>query len=325
MSRIYLTSLFILTAISVSAQPGNSSVYRFLETTPDAKAAAMGGNHVGMYGADASLFYLNPAYLTPTSSKEVSATFVNYLSDIRIGFANGAYHIKNVGTLGIGLRYTGYGDLEELDINGESLGSLRASDLSLSTALSTQLSEKLTAAGGVDLIHSSYHTYSSSAISASGGLFYQDTDNMFSAGLSFRNLGDQLTYFNETAEDLPLDVSLGFSKKPEKFPFLLSLTFRQLNNWDMRAVGESDDPTFINNLARHAILGGEASFSDNFKLRLGYNHFMHEQMKSDAAIDLSGVSIGVGLNIRGIGIDMSRSSYSNIGGVVQISIRSKLK
>lgn len=325
MSRLLITCLFTLASVSVIAQPGNSSVFRFLETTPNAAAAALGGNHVGMFGADASLFYLNPAYLTPESSKSVSASFVNYLSDIRIGFANGAYHIDDIGTLGVGIRYTGYGDLEELDANGESMGNFRANDISLTTSLSTQLSPKLTAAGGVDLIHSSYHIYSSSAVAAMAGLYYQDPESMFSAGLSFRNLGGQLTYFNETDEDLPFDISFGISKKPEKFPFLLTLTLRQLNNRDMKVVGETEDPSFFSNLARHALLGGEASFSENVKLRLGYDHFMHEQLKSDAAIDLSGVSIGIGLNIKGIVIDMSRSSYSDIGGVVQISIRSQLR
>ncbi|MFV1883854.1 MAG: type IX secretion system protein PorQ [Balneola sp.] len=305
-------------------QTNNSSIFRFLDITPSAKSAALGGNHVGLFDANYSLFYLNPAYLTPTSSKNISATFVNYLADSRIGFANGAYDIKNIGTLGIGIRYAGYGDMDELDENGTNIGSFNARDLSLTTGLSTMLSEKLSAGAAVDFIHSSYQNYNSSAITASGGIYYLDLESNFSAGLSFRNLGDQIDYYNGFREELPFDVSLGVSKKPENFPFHLHLTLRQLNDWDLRVPGEFEKPAFGDNLFRHVIFGGEAAFSENFKFRLGYNRMLHEQTKTSDSFDLAGVSLGVGLNIRGVAIDISRSSYSSIGGIVQISVSSQL-
>lgn len=316
--------ILLFGATSVSAQTNNSSIFRFLDITPSAKAAALGGNHVGLFDANSSLLYLNPAYLTPESSKNVSATFVNYLSDSRIGFANGAYDIKNIGTLGIGIRYAGYGEMNQLDEDGNNLGSFRANDLSLTAALSTMLSAKLSAGAGVDIIHSTYHIYNSSAITASGGIYYLDKESNFSAGLSFRNLGDQLDYYDGFREEIPFDVSAGFSKKPENFPFQLYVTLRQLNDWDMRIVGEGEKPSFANNLFRHVLFGGEAAFSENFKLRLGYNRLLHEQAKTSDSFDLAGVSIGIGLKIKSLGIDLSRSSYSKIGGIVQISVRSQL-
>lgn len=318
-----LLILFFSTELALG-QTNNSSIFRFLDITPSAKSAALGGNHVGLFDANSSLFYLNPAYLTPASSKNISATFVNYLADSRIGFANGAYDIKNIGTLGIGIRYAGYGDMDELDENGANIGSFNASDLSLTTGLSTMLSEKLSAGAAVDFIHSSYQNYNSSAITASGGIYYLDAESNFSAGLSFRNLGDQIDYYNGFREDIPFDISLGISKKPENFPFHLHLTLRQLNDWDLRVPGESERPAFGDNLFRHAIFGGEAAFSENFKLRLGYNRLLHEQTKTSDSFDLAGVSLGVGLNIRGVTIDMSRSSYSSIGGIVQISVSSRI-
>lgn len=324
MLRSGFLTLILLFSIEVQAQSNNSAIFRFLEITPSARAAALGGNHVGLFEANSSLLYLNPAYLTPSSSKTISATFVNYLADARIGFANGAYEIKNVGTLGIGIRYAGYGDLDQLDENGNNLGSLRANDLSLTTALGTKLSGNLSAGASFDLIHSSYHIYNSSAITVSGGLYYLNTDQRFSAGLTFRNLGDQIDTFNGLREDIPFDISFGVSKKPEKFPFHLNLTLRQLNNWDLKVAGESKDPSFFENLFRHTIIGGEASFSENFILRLGYNRYLHEQTKTSESFDLGGASIGIGLKVKRLIIDLSRSSYSSIGGIVQISVRSQI-
>ena len=322
---LFYVLIFSFATISGTAQTNNSTIFRFLEVTPSADAAALGGNHVALFDANSSLFYLNPAYLTPSTSKTVSATFVNQLSDVRIGFANGAYDIKDVGTLGIGIRYAGYGDFEVLDENGVSSGSFRAGDLALSTALSTQLSEKLSVGVAVDFIYSSYHTYNSSAITTSGGVYYNNPEKRFSTGITFRNLGDQLDYYNGVREEIPFDISAGISKKPEYFPFQVSLTFRRLNDWDMKIAGESTDPAFIDNLFRHVILGGEAALSKNFVLRLGYNRLLHEQTKTSDSFDLAGVSIGVGLTIKGLGVDLSRSSYSDLGGIVQISIHSKIK
>ncbi len=307
-----------------SAQTSNSSIYRFLEITPSAEAAALGGNHVALYNASSSVFYLNPAYLTPESSKTVSATFVNYLADARIGFANFAYDVPSVGTLGFGIRYAGYGDMDELDEFGNNLGELNAGDLSLSTALSTRLAGGLTAGVGIDYIYSSYHTYKSSAVTGSAGLYYLNVDSRFSAGVSVRNLGDQLNTYNGTREDIPFDISAGISKKPENFPFQINLTLQRLNDWDLRVFGENETPDFVDNLFRHVIVGGEANFGENFKLRLGYNRYVHEQAKVNENFDLAGASIGIGIHIKGIIVDISRNSLSDIGGVVQMSVRSQI-
>ena len=325
-STINLICLLIISMISILgfSQTNNSTIFRFLEITPSAEAAALGGNHVGMFAPNSSLLFLNPAYLTPSISGNISATFVNYLSDSKIGFANGAFHIKNIGTLGIGIRYAGYGDFDELDENGNNLGSFNANDLSLTTALSTQLSGRLSAGAGVDLIHSSYHSYNSTAITVSGGLYYLDTENDFSAGLSIRNLGDQIDPFNGIREEIPFDISVGISKKPENFPFRLNLTLRQLNDWDMRVIGENENPSLLDNAFRHVIFGGEAKFSENVKLRLGYNRLLHEQTKTNESFDFAGVSFGLGLKVKSLDIDLSRNSYSNLGGIVQISISSQL-
>ena len=306
------------------AQTSNSTIFRFLETTPSAKSAALGGNHVALFGENSSLFYLNPAYLTNESSRNVSATFINYLADSRMGFANAAYNIPSVGTIGFGIRYAGYGDLTEYDTQGNALSNLNAGDISISTALGTQLSEKLTAGAGVQYIHSSYHVYASTALTGSAGLYYRDRDRKFSAGLSVRNLGDQLTYYNGTRETLPFDISLGISKKPEKFPFHLNLTLRQLNDWDMRVFGETERPQFFQNVMRHVLFGGEAALGTNFKLRLGYNYFAHEQAKASDNFDFAGASIGIGMNIKGLLVDISRSSLSDVGGIVQMSVSTQI-
>jgi hypothetical protein len=288
-----------------------------------AEASALGGNQVALFDGNSSLMHINPAYLDHASQQTVSATFVNYLADARYGFANYAFHVPTVGTIGFGVRYAGYGDLTEYDVTGMDRGQLNAGDLALNGSLSTQLTEKLRAGAGLDYIHSSYGDYSSTAISGSAGLYYIDIESRFSAGFSVRNLGDQITYFNETRENLPFDISLGISKKPENFPFQISLTLRQLNDWDLRVPGESTSPNFSDQLFRHMIFGGEAELGKYLDLRFGYNRWLHDQAKVNENFDFAGASIGVGINLKKVQIDISRSSLSDIGGIVQLGVRTK--
>ncbi|MEX0607992.1 MAG: type IX secretion system protein PorQ [Balneolaceae bacterium] len=319
-------SLFIsiLFCQSIVAQNNTSSIFRFLDVTPAANAAALGGNHVGLYSADFSLLNLNPAYLNADASGKISATYLNFFSDANMGFTNGAFHLDGIGTFAAGIRFMGYGDFEYLDENGNNLGGFNANDFSFTTAYSLELTENLNVGAGIDIIHSSYSTFKSTAAAISGGLFYRDTTSHFSAGLSIRNLGGQISAFDERREPLPLDISAGITKKPEAFPFQLSLTLRKLNDWDLRVFGESEKPAFVKNLFRHIIAGGEASFTENFNIRLGYDYYLHEQTSSGSDFDLAGIAFGVGFKVKMILVDISRSSYSKLGGVTRLSIKTDL-
>ncbi len=319
---LVLICLFSASSI-VWAQSSISSVYRFLQVTPTADMAAQGGNHVGLYDADSGILFLNPAYLSESSQHHIHATFVNYLADARYGFINYALHSKNIGTVGFGIRFAGYGELSEYDVDGNSLGALNAADISFTSALSTQLSSRLRAGASIDFVYSSYGEFNSSALMGSAGMYYLDTESRFSAGVSIRNLGDQINYFNDTHEELPFDFSIGFSKKPDRFPFQLSLTLQQLNNWELEVPGNQSNDVFTDKLFRHAVFGAEAELSRQFFLRFGYNRWQHELARTNENFDFAGASIGVGIHLRKVQVDISRNSLSNLGGVVQLSIRTK--
>ena len=312
--------LFISTELAV-AQSNTSSVFRFLEVTPTARSAGLGGNHVGIFDADFSLMHVNPAYLNAENTGSISASYINFLADANMGFSSGAYNIDHIGTFGLGIRFVGYGEFDQLDENGNNLGNFSANDISITGAYSKSISPNFKAGAAVDYIHSSYANFRSSAISVSAGLLYQDSTSNFSAGIAVRNLGAQITKFEERREPLPLDVSVGISKKPEAFPFHLSFTLRQLNNWDLRTFGESEKPELLDNLFRHMLFGAEADIGENMQVRLGYDHYLHEQTKTGQTFDLAGMAIGVGFNFKSMTFDVSRNSYSKLGGITRLSIK----
>lgn len=317
-------SFFCLWGISLSAQSDVSTIFRFLDVTPNAHASALGGNHTGLFEGDYSSYHINPAYLFGATNGQVSATFVNLLADSKMGFTNGTFQINESNQIGLGIRFLSYGDFKTLDKNGNELGDFNAIDLAVSGAYATKAAMNWSGGISFDLIHSSYEQYKSTAFALTGGIYYKNIERHFSFGAAIRNLGTQLSTYAGKKEPLPLDVSIGISKKPENFPAELSFTLRRLNDWDMRTVNETETPDFFDNMFRHVIFGGTFDFGENFHIRLGYNRYLHELNKTKENFDFAGVGIGVGFNVRDLIIDISRNSYSETGGVVQLSVKTTL-
>ena len=316
--------MFFVSAQATMAQSNTSNVFRFLDVTPTARTAALGGNHAGLYNADFSLIHINPAYLSRENSGSISASYLNFFSSANMGLTSGAYNFEKAGTFAAAIRYIGYGEFDQWDENGNSLGTFNPGDIALTGAYSLEIGQNLRAGAAMDFIHASYAQFKSSAVAISGGLFYQDTTSHFSAGISIRNMGAQITTFQDEREPLPFDVSIGVTKKPEAFPFQLSLTLKKLNDWDLRVVGETEKPSLVDNAFRHVIFGGETYFGENVTIRLGYDHYLHEQTKTGQDFDLAGVAFGVGFKIKTIAIDLSRSSYSRLGGITRLSLKTDL-
>jgi hypothetical protein len=183
--------IFLATQVTV-AQSNTSSIFRFLDVTPTARTAGLGGNHVGLYDADFSLIHINPAYLSSANSGSISASYLNFFSDANMALTSGAYNFEKAGTFAGAIRYVGYGEFNQWDENGNSLGTFNPGDIAITGAYSIEVVENLRAGASMDFIHASYAQFKSSAVALSGGVFYQDTASHFSAGISIRNAGAQI-------------------------------------------------------------------------------------------------------------------------------------
>lgn len=311
-------------SISVIGQSNENTIYRFLDIPPNASVAALGGFHSGLFNGDFSSMHLNPAYLFGAKTGEISATFVNYLADSKMGVTNGTFRINEYNQIGVGVRFMGYGNFSNLDENGNNLGNFSATDIAIAGVYAAQLIPNWSGGLGLDFIHSSYSQYKSSALAVSGGVYYKNIDSHFSFGATVRNLGTQLSTFNDVREPMPLDVSVGITKKPQGFPAEVSFTLRRLNDWDLRTFAETEKPAFFENAFRHVVLGGTFDLSENFHFRLGYNRYLHELNRTKENFDFAGVGVGVGFNVKKLIIDISRNSYSETGGIVQFSIKTSL-
>ena len=323
--RVLITILVIfLTTENTAGQSNSSSIYRFLEVSPTAGTSGLGGSHIGYFNGDYSLSHLNPAYIGSDEGLAVSGTYINFLGEANMGFSSLKFDNKEWGVISVGIRYVSYGEFDFLDTEGVEYGTFRAGDLALSGAYRQQVFTNLTVGAEIGFIHSTYADVRSSGISLAGGLFYRESDKNFSAGLSVRNLGSQISSYAGTREPLPLNISAGFSKKPESFPFLITLTLNELNDWNRELYSDDTEPSFFDHLVRHMIVGGEMDMGETVTLRIGYDHYLHELTKSNKNFDLAGLAFGVGVNIGDLTFDISRNSYSDLGGLTRISLKTKL-
>lgn len=306
------------------AQYGGASVFRFLNVPASAQSAALGGSPVSLMEGNPAQIHNNPAFLNASQSGLLSATWSRYLSDADFGLLTGSWHVDNIGTFGAGIRYLNYGEFNQTDISGAQIGTFSASDLALTLTLSRTYAGMLQYGVGVDVIRSSYAMYTSSGVAFSGGLIINFEEAATSVGLSFVNLGTQLTAFDDTRESLPFNLRAGVTHKLEHLPLRLSLTAHTLNQWEMRVPADLDTPDFTTNLLRHLSIGGEFLFSDSFHFLLGYNQFLHDELKTDRTIDLAGFGFGIHIRVKGIGIEFSRNSYSEMGHLFKLGIQTRL-
>lgn len=286
--------------------------------------AALGGSNAALPFADVSLFLTNPAYLNKSSHGQISVSYLNHLADLNMGFSSFAWDFDEIGTFGIGFRYLGYGDIPHTNASGENLGTFSANDFSVSVGMGRTFMDQIDVGVSLQFVHSSYYDFRSSAITFSAGAFYTFDDEQTWAGFAINNAGTQLTYFDDQRESLPVDTRISITRQLQYLPLRLTTTAHSLTTWKLPSFNDEQDPGFADHLFRHLILGAEFIFTDNFHLRLGYNHYLHEETQSDNRIDLGGVSYGAGITIQGFEFHISRNSYSDIGSLTQLGIQYQL-
>lgn len=306
------------------AQIGHEATFGFLNLPGSARTAALGGNHVALHNGGSAHFEVNPAYLHEENHRELNLSYLNQISDIYLGAGGFAWHLDGIGTLATSVRFLNYGDIRRTDSDGGDHGSFSAYDFSWSAALSRKLFDTFRAGIGIQFVMSSYDTYRSSALGLFGGIYFPFNDGMTQAGFAFRNLGAQLTRFDGTSEDLPLSLMAGITHRLQHLPLRFNLTLHSLDRWDLPVFDDESNPGFSDNLFRRIRFGTELLFSENFHFRVGYDHLQSEELKTDSRIDLSGASIGLGIIIRDIHIDISRTSYSETGGLIQLNLGTRL-
>ncbi len=330
--KLYLTFFFLMGALSLSAQIGGESTYQFLNMTNSARIAALGGIQVAVNdSADLNLAFYNPALLKESCTNQLLLNYVNYLTDINVGYVSYGFTLGKFGTMATGMHYINYGKFIAADENGvKSETGFSAGEYALNIIWSKRFGRWQVGAN-LKPVLSGFESYSSFGIAADLGASLLSRNKRSSFGLVARNIGTQITPYYEGGkrESIPFELLAGFSHKLAHAPLALSVTAQQLNHWNLaRPDKESSEDEFATEPAesfgkqfmRHILLGAEILPSPNFTLRLGYNYHLRQELKLDEKLSTVGFSLGFGLKIKRFRLDYSTTRFHVAGSSNLISL-----
>ena len=317
MARLIMTRLHIIIIICLSifqiseAQMGGESTYDFLNLTTSAKVGALGGTNVSISDSigDLNFVFHNPALLKADMDNALAFNYVPYIADINYGYFAYAKHFRDLGTFGLAVHNVNYGSFTRTNEYREELGTTNAAEYAFILTYARKLTPTISMGMSVKPIYSKFDTYTSFGLATDFGFNYIRRDKNFSMGIVLKNLGSQISTYEDTSEDMPSDLQIGFTKKLAHAPFRFSLTAQHLLDWDLTyersdnstttglSDGTEDDPSFGDQLMRHMVLGIEFLPAKNFHIDFGYNHRRRKELGYEEKMSTAGYSWGFGFRI----------------------------
>ena len=324
----FITSLIVLHCFPLYSQLGGRYTFSFLDLNYSARSSALGMPNVPILDKDISLAIGNPSLLNEAMHNFTNLSFSNYLSDIAYGNASYARSFENDYTGMAAIRYINYGEFIKADEYGNQNGTFSAGEYALSLSLSKKLKEHFYTGASLQFIYSAFERYYSSGLALDYALTYHKAEENLTATLLVSNLGFQLKpYSPGNREPLPLNIQLGFSKKPQHMPLRFIVVAHHLNKLNF-AYADPNKPSVINfgdnseqgdkvplseKVFRHFNVGGEMVLSENFHLRFGYDHQRRKEMKIPGKPGLVGFSLGFGLRISKFYLSYGNTIYHVAG------------
>ena len=306
-------SLYLFSVLGLSAQDG-STAYNFLNITSSSKIYGLGGVNISLVDDELSTSDLNPALLGAEMSGQIALNYMHYVGGSNFAGIRYAHSAGDHGAWSAGIRYFGYGSMQETLPDGSIVGSFSPKDVSFGGSYSHDITDRLR--GGIDLkmLYSGYADYSAFAIATDLGINYYDDERDLSLSLVAANLGGQVKRFDQAYDRLPFDIRLGWSQSFGTFPVRFSVTAWNLTKWSLPYVETGDGSTegdpiikdsFKSNLFRHLVFGADLISSENFYIGLGYNYKTRTDMATYSRNMLSGFSVAAGINVRNFSVGIA--------------------
>ncbi|MFN8414797.1 MAG: type IX secretion system protein PorQ [Cytophagaceae bacterium] len=327
-SYFLLLPLLFLVVYTSEAQLGGRSGYSFVGLPVSARLAAIGGVNVSVMDKDVSMGYANPALWADSTHHQVSMTYQPFYSDIKRSTLFVNHSLKdNKGNIGVGINYLSYGKMDQTDATGNNQGQFRASDYSLLVGYANRQGPFYMGVNA-KFMHSQLESYGASAVALDLGGVYKHPTQQLTVGLTMKNIGIRLSdYMPGDPVKLPFEVQVGATYKPEHMPLRLSLTFQQLQNWNLVYNDPSynvilnldgtktpKETTFGDQFLRHMVVGGEFILAKSIHFRFGYNFLARRELRIDAKSGGAGLSWGFMIRAKKFDFGFSRAYYHIAGG-----------
>jgi hypothetical protein len=320
LSRLLLTLLLCnFYASVVQAQIGGQRAFEFLHLPFNARTAALGGANISAGYDDINMTLSNPSLLPGVTAGALS--FNHQVIAMQAHLSSVAYAdtlSRWGGMWGVGVQNLTYGRFEGYDDLGNQEDDFTAGDVAISLLYARKV-ENFNIGGGLKWAYSHMQAYAQSAILMDlSGSFVHPTQDLVVA-MAVCNLGFFTGRIDEAGPiNLPFDVKLGASFKPQYMPFRFSITAHRLFEWELvyhDVLQDGDEkPGFVDNTFRHLIFGGELLLNKNVNLRMGYNHLVRREMSLSEYGFLTGFSFGFLIHTQRFSLAYARNIYHVAGG-----------
>lgn len=308
--------------LSLPALAQEVGEYGFLELPVSAHAAALGGTAISVVEPEAALADQNPALLCAEMGGQLNLSYMNYVSDINLGYASYTGSFWTYGGWQAGARFVNYGDFTGYDQYGARTGSFGAKDIAMHVAVGLPLNDRWQVGATLRGIYTKYDIYSAFAVGVDVGANYYNEGSGRSFSVVVSNLGGQLKKLESRSSHLPTQLSLGVTKEVEHLPFCFTLTAVDLFDWKqdyVNASGEKHEYSNGEQVLNHLLWGVEWIASDNFYLAGAYSLRRQREFSGDGGF-LRGLSLGAGLHVKRLQVHASYASYNAASGSLLVGI-----
>ena len=335
---LFITLPALFAGISLHAQIGGSAVFPSLDLPLSARSAALGGKAIAINDNDINLAVWNPSLLNSSMHSQLALSFSDYLADIRYGYAAFGWHVDKVGTFALNATRIDYGTFRETDETGATIGEFKAGEYGINASYSRALDSNFTIGANAKFIQSNLYLWKASGLAFDLGASYHIPGHSFAATMLLRNMGGMTkNYTDGNKEKLPFEVEAGFAFKPKHMPFRFSITFQDLQQWDLTYVDPANPPqtvdpltgdsikvskfkTFGDKAMRHVVLGGELLIGKAVSIRVGYNYQRRKELMLDTKHGATGFTFGAGIRVYKFNISYARAPYHLAGATNTFTI-----
>ena len=299
MKRHLTAALFAILALPIEAQESRT-VYNFLRLPVSAHVAALGGDNTTLVADDATLIFHNPALINNVTDRTLNLNFMTYMEVSTTASASFVKAAGELGTWGVTGQFMNYGTMKETTATGQQTGEFSAKDIAVGGSFAYSLSERFTGGISAKFIASYIGQYNSLAAGVDLGINYYHAESELSVSAVARNLGGQLSAYDDDFERMPLDLQIGFTKRLLSSPLRISASLVRLNDWEY-------------GFGKHLVIGADIILSPQFYIAAGYNAMRASEMKisenDGASSHGAGLSIGGGLQLQRLKLNVAYAKY----------------
>jgi len=299
-TKSVVVGLLLCLVLQHVAAQDSQTAFNFLRLPVSAHVAALGGDNVTLQEDDATLVFHNPALINGVADRTMNLNMMTYMQGALTGSASYTRAVGERGTWGVQARFMSYGEMKETTYMGEQTGTFSAKDIAVGGTFAYGLTEHIDGGITAKLVTSYIGHYSSVAAAVDLGLSYYDPDHQWSIGAVARNLGGQMTAYEDDFERMPLDLQIGVSKRLVGSPLRFTATLVRLNDWEY-------------GIGKHLVVGAELILSEQFYVGAGYNALRAAEMKiSDADGESShgaALSLGAGMQLERMKLHVAFAKY----------------